>query len=164
MDTLSTLLHQEAWIPYNDTFFQSRMVLAYPKNVIFTMQLLSKVQSHPVYQQFPYAERFDASLFQKVDWPRAMIVFDQDHRVVMAPEPILQLIQLDRRLHYKQASRAIFGPFQPLRIYPWIWITGLVLLWMAFFSNQLRYKVYQLVLPSKVSTNSNTRHTGTRIE
>lgn len=161
MDTLFTVLHQDAWTPYNDTFYQSRMVLTYPKNVIFTVQLLSKVQSHPVYQHFPHAERFDATSLQTVDWPQAMIVFDQDHRVVMAPEPVLQLIQLDRRLHYKQASRMIFGPFQPLMISPWVWITGVLMywLWMVFFSTQLRYRAHQLVLPSKVSTVSNTHHT-----
>lgn len=161
MTSVSTVLHRDSWIPYNDTFYHSRLVLTYPKNVIFTMQLLSKVQSLPVYNQFPSAERFDASLFQNVDWQQVIIVFDQEHRVVLAPEPVLKLIQLDRRLNYKEASHVLFGPFQPMIPFQWMWITSLLICWvlMIFFSSQVPRKGYQVVLPSKAPTVSNNHHT-----
>lgn len=157
----SAVLQREAWIPYNDTFHHSRMVLTYPKTVVFTMQLLSKVQSLPVYKKFPAAERFDATLFQNVDWQDVIIVFDQEHRVVMAPEPVLQLIRLERRLSHHKAKRIIFGPFKPQIPYLWVWITCMLVYWFGtlFFSSQSPYKGNLVVLSSKAPTASHNNRT-----
>ncbi|GFW05470.1 uncharacterized protein TNCV_2584501 [Trichonephila clavipes] len=113
--SLETILYSDPWIPYNDTFFHSRLVLAYPKNMIFTAQLLSHVMSLPVYQKYPYAERFQVQSLQNVDWEQTLIVLNHDSQVVLSPEPVLELIQLDRRLEFQKAKGIIFGTF---RLFP----------------------------------------------
>lgn len=157
MTSLYTVLHQSPWITYNDTLFHSRYVLTYPKNIIFTAQLLSNVHSLPVYQTFPSAERFSMTKLQNVDWDNSMIVFDSQSRVVIAPEPVQELIQLDRRLHYKEAFQTIFKPFHLLPTkwfrFQWWWITSLVLGWllMTVWSHVEKRKPHQLVLSNKFS-------------
>lgn len=149
MSSLNAILHQTPWIPYNDTFYHSRMILTFPKNVIFTAQLLSHVQSLPVYKQYPHAERFEAKWLQNVDWKQSMIVFDDNSHVVMAPEPVMDLIQLDRRLQYKEAADGIFGSFRPMFLKKqWLWILGLVLGWILVnvFSTVAKRTPYRLVL------------------
>lgn len=155
MGSVKAILHTSPWIPYNDTFYHSRMILTYPKNVIFTAQLLSHVQSLPIYDRFPNAERFNANLLQDVNWQEAMIVFDHDSRVVIAPDPVMELIQLDRRLQHREAAEAIFSPFQilPVELFrtQWFWILGLVLGWIlvSILSNVVKHKPYRLVLSNK---------------
>lgn len=160
MSSLTFTLYTDPWIPYNDTLFHSRLVLTYPKNLIFTTQLLSRVQSLPVYKDYPDAEQFSIQSLQTIDWKNSLIVLNRDSHVVMAPEPVLKLIQLDRRLNYQEAANTIFGPFQ---IWPfqwfhsqWIWLVCLVLGWifMTVLSILIQRKPYQLVVSSKLSTRS----------
>lgn len=156
MATLKQVLYQDPWVPYNDSFIQSQIILTYPKNQIFATQLLTKVSSLPVYQQYPMAEQFDVSLFDTVEWERDFIVLDRELHVVMAPLPVLQLIQLDRRLQYQTASQVIFGPFRfwPLELFhsQWFWIIGLIVSWILylFWSCVKRQQLGHLVLPSKM--------------
>lgn len=156
MTSLEQVLYQDPWVPYNDSFIQSQIILTYPKNKIFATQLLTKVFSLPVYQHYPMAEEFDVTLFYQVEWERDFIVLDRDSRVVTAPLPVLQLIQLDRRLQYKIAAQHIFGPFRfwPLEVFQsqWIWILGLIVGWVCsvFWSYVKRQQLVHLVLPSKI--------------
>lgn len=160
MSSLNSILYTDSWIPYNDTLFHSRLVLNYPKNLIFTTQLLSRVQSLSVYQDYPDAERFAIQSLQSIDWEKSLIVFNRDSHVVMAPEPVLKLIQLDRRLNYREAADTIFGPFQILPFQwfhsQWIWMVCLLLGWiiLTFLSTLVQRMPYQLVVSSKVSNRS----------
>lgn len=157
MASLENILYKNSWVTYNDTMFHSRIVLAYPKNMMFSAQFLSHVLTLPVYQKYPYAERFDARLLQNVDWQRSLIVLDHASRVVLAPEPVLQLIQLERRLQYQQAAKTIFSPFQfiPFTIfqYQWLWIFGILISMLAVigFLSLKQRKPHRLVLTSKAS-------------
>lgn len=158
MASLPLILYSEPWIPYNDTLFHSRLVLTYPKNLIFTAQLLSRVQSLPVYKDYPDAEKFSIQSLQTVDWKKSIIVLNRDSQVTMAPEPVLKLIQLDRRLHYQEAAKTIFGPFQilPFQWFHSQWIVCLVLGWifMVVLSTLVQRMPYQLVVSSKLSSQS----------
>ncbi|GFW97225.1 uncharacterized protein TNCV_4784391 [Trichonephila clavipes] len=162
--SLETILYSDPWIPYNDTFFHSRLVLSYPKNMIFTAQLLSHVMSLPVYQKYPYAEPFQVQSLQNVDWEQTLIVFNHDSQVVLAPEPVLQLIQLDRRLEFQKAKEIIFGPFRlfPFQLFQsqWVWILGLLVSWtlMSVLSTLIQRKPYRLELSSKPLKGSPHKH------
>lgn len=112
--SLEYILFKDPWINYNNNFIRSRLVLQYPQNVIFTVQLLHRVTNSNVYKTFPYADQMDVTLFKNVNWEQAFIIFNHDLQVVVAPEPVLRLISLDRRLHSQASS--IFGPFR------WSWI------------------------------------------
>lgn len=153
MTSLDAVLHTSPWVPYNDTLFQSRFVLTYPKNVIFTAQLLSHVQSSDVYDRYPYAETFDVTLFQHVDWQQSLIVIDRHSNVILAPEAVNQLIRLDRRLRYETAAQHIFDPFRflPFQLFrfQWLGIALMLLLgcaWLSVNGNMKR----RLVVSSKV--------------
>lgn len=156
MTSLETILHHDSWVPYNDSFFHSRLVLAYPKNKIFTVQLLTRVTSSDVYKKYPSAELFDLNLLKDVDWDQGVIVLDHDLRVVMAPDPVLKLIQLDRRLHYAEAARSIFGPFRisPVELFrsQWIWLAVIIIGWCVttFWLDAIRRRPYRLVVQSKM--------------
>ncbi|GFS67168.1 uncharacterized protein TNCV_713161 [Trichonephila clavipes] len=102
--------------------------------MIFTAQLLSHVMSLPVYQKYPYAEPFQVQSLQNVDWEQTLIVLNHDSQAVLAPEPVLQLIQLDRRLEFQKAKEIMFGPFRlsfPFQLFQsqWVWILGLLVSW-----------------------------------
>lgn len=156
MTSLEDVLLDDPWVPYNDSFFHSRLVLTYPKNKIFTTQLLHRVLSLPVYQTYPSAQVFDVLSLNSVDWKDSVIALDHDFRVVMAPEPVLALIQLDRRLHYTVAEQNIFGPFRLLPLqwfrHQWIGIAVIVAGWLAttFLLNVIRHKPYRLEVSSKI--------------
>ncbi|GFT38395.1 uncharacterized protein TNCV_3064461 [Trichonephila clavipes] len=123
--------------------------------MIFTAQLLSHVMSLPVYQKYPYAEPFQVQSLQNVDWEQTLIVFNHDSQVVLAPEPVLALIQLDRRLEFQKAKEIIFGPFRlfPFQLFQsqWVWILGLLVSWtlMSVLSTLIQRKPYRLELSSK---------------
>ncbi|GBN13124.1 hypothetical protein AVEN_257703-1 [Araneus ventricosus] len=112
MADLEAILYKNPWITYNDTIFHSRVVLTFPKNMIFAAQFLSHVLSLPVYRRYPYAERFDVYLLQNVDWKHTLIVLDHASRVLLALDPVLQLIQLERRLQYQQAANIFLVHFK----------------------------------------------------
>lgn len=150
--SIDTVLHEFPWIEYNDTLNRSRLVLLWPRNAIFTSQLLSQVCSLDVYDRHPHAERFNARALQGVDWEKTIIVIDSQSRLVLAPEPVRDLVQLDRRLRYTEAADRIFGPFRVLPLLQvfslqWIWIilTIAVLLSLELF----RKRPLRLALPNK---------------
>lgn len=154
MSSLEAVLRQEPWVPYHDTFFHSRLVLTYPKNQIFTTQLVNHMASLPVYHAYPSAHVFDVARLQGVDWEHETIALDHDLRVVKAPEPVLELIRLDRRLRYTEAADTIFGPFRWLPVTwfqsQWVWILLLVTSWLAatFWSSVGRHTPRRLAVPS----------------
>jgi len=156
MKALEKVLYYSSWISYHDSLVQSRLLLTYPKNKIFATQLLKAVCTSDVYTKYERAEAFDVSLFNQVDWNRDFIVLDRELRVITAPWPVLQLIQLDRRLHHQKAVEHIFGPFRflPLEWFQsqWYWIFMLVLCWgiSVLWSRVKQYTLRRLVIPSKI--------------
>lgn len=156
MKGLEKVLYYSPWIPYHDSLIQSRLLFTYPKNKIFTTQLLKTVCSSDTYNAYPNAEAFDLSLLDQVQWEREFIVLDRELRVLTAPEPVLQLIQLDRRLHPKRAAQHIFGPFRLLPFEwfrsQWYWIGMFLLCWSVtvFWKRVKQYTFRRLVIPSKI--------------
>lgn len=158
MTSLDIILNKEPWVPYNDSFLHSRRILTYPKNQIFVTQLLHRVMSLPVYKTYPSAQVFDMESLDNVRFQEEIIYLDRDSHVIMAPEPVLELIQLDRRLHYKEAQKAIFGPFRWLPPifegfrYQWLWIWLVIIGYVAttFLLNAIHRKPRWIVVPSKI--------------
>lgn len=156
MKGLEKVLYYSPWISYHDSLVQSRLLLTYPKNKIFATQLLKAVCSSDVYNEYKRAEAFDVSLFDRVAWDREFIVLDRELRVITAPWQVLQLIQLDRRLHPESAVQHIFGPFRflPFEWFEsqWYWILMLILCWYmtVLWSYTKRHTFRRLVIPSKV--------------
>lgn len=111
---MENILLKEPWIPYVDNFIQSQIVLTYPKNMIFTSQILTNhlKNTQDIYKKFPYAEKFNINLLSTVDWNNTTLTFDKDLNLILAPEPVKKLINLNKRLNYKKAYSYIFFPFQ----------------------------------------------------
>lgn len=117
MASVGNVLFHHPWIAYNRQLTQSRLTLTYPENVIFVGQLLDEIERLDVYQTHPYAQKPDATPLQQVDWSKALIVLDRELQIVMAPDAVRELVQLDRRLAFQEARDTIFGPF---RFWPWV--------------------------------------------
>lgn len=111
---MDTFLYKEPWVPYVDHFFQSSLVLNYPKNMIFTAQILTNhlKNAKKVYDTYPYAEKFDISSLNTIDWKNTTLVIDKDSELIIAPEPLRLLINLDKRLNHKKAKDFLFCTFQ----------------------------------------------------
>lgn len=107
---METFLYKEPWIPYVDHFFQSSLILEYPKNIIFTAQILTNhlKNAQKIYDKFPYAEKFDISSLNAIDWKNTTLSIGKDSELIVAPEPIRLLINLDKRLDYEKAKEFLF--------------------------------------------------------
>jgi hypothetical protein len=108
----SDILIDSPWVSsYLQTFFHDKLVLEYPDSVVFVAQLLNQRLNEliPIYEEYPYAEQFDVSELNSVDWYNENIVFDTNFQMVKAPEPIWQLENLCKRLKYLDAKSFIFG-------------------------------------------------------
>lgn len=157
--SLRQILFQSPWIPYNDKFLQSRITLTYPENVIFTAQLLKHVMESDVYKKYPQAETMDCSELQRVDWTEAIIVFDNELNLILAPDPVHQLARLDRRLQYERAADVIFGSF---RFFPFLESFrylgfGIFAILLSYVLNRVRgfrYRVGFLTLSNTTSDDS----------
>lgn len=155
--SVESVLYDSPWIDYNDTLLRSRLVLTWPKNMIFTAQLLDCVSSLDVYNNYPYAERMDATTLQNVDWENSLIVIDSESQIVLAPEPVRRLVQLDGRLRFTKAANQIFGPFRILpsflQLFDRIWLYVLLFMIAIVLSIEKLYKFrqnrFRLVLTSK---------------
>lgn len=128
------VLHREPWIYYFDEFSRDKNVLSYPKNLIFTAQFLTehlKYASEHIYPKhlFPFAEKFNLFPLNEIDWKTNIIVFDKHSNILLAPEPVKDLVNLDRRLRYAEARDAIFGGF---RFFP-EFLEIFHLRWFVFF-------------------------------
>lgn len=160
--SLKHVLFQSPWIPYNDKFLQSRITLTYPENVIFTAQFLKHVMDSDIYTNYPQAEKMDFSVFQQIDWKNALIVFDDELHLILAPDPVHQLVRLDRRLNYKQAVNDIFGSFRFLPFlesfrYTTVGIFIILLFYVFRWVYVLRYKIGSLTLTNTILTSSQVR-------
>lgn len=134
--SLKHVLFRSPWIPYNTKFIQSRIVLTYPENAIFTAQYAQHLAQLDVYRAYPYAEKMDLRALDRIDWTKALIVFNRDLQLLFAPEPVQELVRLDRRLHYREAEAAVLEPFRfwPLfRVFRRQWL-GLLLLFFVYGS------------------------------
>lgn len=154
MSSLQQILIHSPWIPYNTKLIQSRLTLTYPENVILTAQLVKHISQLDVYKKYPYAENIRLIDLDTVDWTQTLIVLDRDLQLLFAPDPVYQLVRLDRRLHYREAMATIFNPFRFLTVfevfqYPWL---GVLLIFLVYAVNRLiaaRYTGYSLALSSK---------------
>lgn len=161
MSSLQHLLLHSPWIPYNTKFIQSRITLTYPENVIFTAQLVKHISQLDIYKVYPYAEKMNLMDLEHVEWTKTLIVLDRHLQLLFAPDPVYQLVRLDRRLHYREAMTTIFNPFRFLpffEVFRHQWL-GVCLLFFFYTVNCLigaRYTGYSLALsnkPLKPSTN-----------
>lgn len=107
---MEKILLKKPWIPYADNFVTNYIVLNYPKNIIYVSQLLSNHLEFvkKLYKKLPYAEKFNPFLLQAVDWKTSPLTFNADGHLLIAPEPIKKLVNLNKRLHYKKAYSFIF--------------------------------------------------------
>lgn len=155
MSALEHVLFRSPWVPYNNQFIQSRIVLTYPENVIFTAQFIKHLSTLSVYSEYPYAERMDLWNLDQIDWNKSIIVFNRDMQLLFAPEQIEQLVRLDRRLHHREAAATILEPFQFLpflALFQYQWLGLLLIFALAYAASWLtapRYKDYSLALSSK---------------
>ena len=157
MASLEKILFDSSWIPYNNHFSQSRIILAYPENVVFTAQFIKHVSSLDVYKHYPYAEKINLSDFKLIPWKETIIAFDRDLQLIFAPDPVRQLIRLERRLQYKEATGKLFTPFRFFPFFEVFRYQWLGVLWILFFYSMnwliaKRYKGYSLALSSNSST------------
>lgn len=154
MSTVEDILFHSPWIPYNSKFLRSRISLSYPENVVFTAQFLKHLSQSDVYKHHRYAEKPKTWDLQHVDWTKAVIAFDKDLQLRVAPDPVRELVQLERRLNYPRAAAVIFNPFRffPLsEVFRHQWL-GLVLIFVFYILSALvsiRYTGYSLALPNK---------------
>lgn len=107
----SVILHDEPWISYFDN--GTKRTLSYPKNVVFVAQFLTrhlKDAARDVYNAgYPDAEKFNLQSLNEVNWQNSILIFDRYFNLIVAPEPLKRLANLDRRLRYKRAHDHIFG-------------------------------------------------------
>lgn len=148
---MEALLYNHPWITYNNHFYKGRILLEYPKNIIFVAQFLKTHLDHHhhsttgVYRKYPFAERFDVASFNRIDWQESVLVFDRDARLLVAPEPVQKLVNLDKRLRYKEAEDYIFGGFKffPLEIfnfYTVLWIIVIGWFWQTLLHYTRLYR------------------------
>lgn len=149
--SVRSVLYENPWINYNDTLLQSRLILTWPKNVIFAAQLFDQISSLDVYKLFPFAERMDIDLFQKVNWNQSVIVIDADSQIVHAPEPVRYLVQLDHRLRFAESFDKVFGPFRVTNnttLITWILLIIFIVWSIAAIYTKLSLRPALLVLTS----------------
>lgn len=134
---METFLYQSPWVPYMDNFYQDFLILDYPKNMIFTAQILKSFleNSKKIYDKYPYAEKFDISKFDSIDWQKIVISIDKYSEFIVAPEPLREIINLSKRLDYKKAREHLF-PFSFITNYSFIVIFILLASFARLF---LRY-------------------------
>lgn len=150
------VLLDKPWIHYLETARQHQdgtWILLYPETVIFTAQYLVNhlnfVQKH-VYNQYPEAEKFNLDVLNDIEWKKAAFVFDaSSYTLISAPDPIQNLINLDRRLRYKDARDYIFGGF---RWFPFLeffrlrWVLLFyVFSWIFLYHGSIRRLIHQIL-------------------
>lgn len=111
---MKSILYKEPWMDFLDNYYLSYNVIDYPKNIYFTANLLFEYleKNNNLYQKYPYAEKFDVSTLNNIDWKSAIITFDKHFKLIVAPEPLKQLVNLNKRLNYKKAKKELFGGFE----------------------------------------------------
>lgn len=135
---METFLYKSPWVPYMDKFYQDFLVLDYPKNMIFTAQILKSFleKAKKIYEKYPHAETFDISTLDNIDWKNTVISINKFSEFIIAPEPLKQLINLDKRLHVKTARKHLFPPFAFITNYSLVVFFILVAFFVRLF---LRY-------------------------
>lgn len=125
---METFLCKQPWVPYLDNFFQSYLVLKYPKNIIFTAQVLAHFLkgAQKIYDTYPHAQKFDVSSLDSVDWKNTVVTIDKHSEFLVAPEPLQELVNLDKRLNYKKAERILFPSFSFIYRYGFVVLVMLV--------------------------------------
>lgn len=111
---MENVLYTNPWLDYFNDFYLSYNIIEYPKNVYFVANILSEhlKNNDTLYKEYQYAEKFDISLLNTIDWNTTIITFDKHAKIILAPEPIKKLINLSKRLDSEKAEDLIFGAFK----------------------------------------------------
>lgn len=111
---METYLYSKPWVSYVDYFFQSQLILKYPKNMIFVAQVLTDhlKKAKKLYEKYPYAEKFDISSLDTIDWQNTVLSINKHLEWVVAPEPVRKLMNLDKRLDFEKAHNFLFRSLQ----------------------------------------------------
>lgn len=156
------VLHDKPWIDYFGAAHHPNdetKILFYPENVIFTAQYLVQhldfVQKY-VYDRYPDAEKFNLDVLNGIEWEKIGLVLDPtSYTLVTPPDPIQNLINLDRRLRYHDARDHIFGGFRwmPfLEIFRLRWILLFYVFWWIFlYRDKIRRLIHRSRPKSKIS-------------
>jgi len=128
---METFLHKSPWVSYMDNFYQDYLILEYPKNIIFTAQILKSFleNAKKIYDKYPYAEKFDISTLDSIDWNKTVISINKYSEFIVAPEPLKQLINLNKRLNFKKAREYLFPSFSFITNYSFV----VIFIFLAFF-------------------------------
>lgn len=107
-------LFESPWLDYSDNFYLNYNIIDYPKNIYFTANVVSEYlkKNNTLFKKYPYAQKFDISTLNNIDWKNTIITFDKHFKIIKAPEPLKQLINLNKRLDYEKADDEIFGAFK----------------------------------------------------
>ena len=145
------ILITRPWIPYIQHFRKNYILLKYPENVIFAMQLISESLKgmKDIYHQYPDAERYDITPLTQEDWYKSDILFDNHYQMVKAPESLFKLENLMRRLKFRDAKKFILGMFPGFQLNT---ITCFFLVTSIFLINTLIINKNIEFFPSKTST------------
>lgn len=110
---MEDILYSNSWMDYHDNFHLEFNIIDFPKNVYFTANVLSEYlkKNADTYRKYPYAEKFNISTLNNVEWQNSVITFNKHGKIILAPEPVIQLINLSKRINYQRAEREIFGGF-----------------------------------------------------
>lgn len=110
---MEDILYKNYWMDYYDNFHLEFNIIDYPKNIYFTANVLSEYLKNnaDIYRKYPYAEKFNISTLNNIDWQNSVITFDKHGKIILAPEPVKQLINLNKRINYQTAEKEIFGGF-----------------------------------------------------
>lgn len=150
------ILIEKPWINYLQTARQhlhdDTCILFYPENVIFTAQYLihhlEYVQKN-VYNRYPDAEKFNLDVLNGIEWEKVVFVFDtSSYTLISAPDPIQNLINLDRRLRYQEARDYIFGGFRWIPFLEFFRMRWFLLLcvfsWIFLYRDNIRHLFHQI--------------------
>lgn len=149
------VLHDKPWIHYFDGARQQNddtWILFYPENVIFTAQYLVQhldfVQKY-VYNRYPDAEKFNLDVLNGIEWEKIVLVLDaSSYTLITAPDPIQNLINLDRRLRYQDARDRIFGGFRWIPFLEFFRLRWLLLFyvfsWIFLYRDKIRRLFHQI--------------------
>lgn len=150
------VLLDKPWINYLEAASQHHddtWILFYPENVIFTAQYLIHhldfVQKY-VYNRYPDAEKFNLDVLNGIEWKKAVFVIDaSSYTLISAPDPIQNLINLDRRLRYQDARDHIFGGFRWIPYLEFFKLRWFLLLyafsWIFLYRDYIRRLIHQIL-------------------
>lgn len=111
---MNKVLYGKPWMNFFDSFHLEYNIISYPKNMYFVANVLMEYfkQTQDLYKTYPYAEKFDISTLNEIEWDKVVITFDKHLKLLIAPESLKKLINLMKRLDSVKAKQEIFSGFE----------------------------------------------------